>query len=186
MKQTKKGFTIIEVVLVLAIGGLIFMMVFIALPALQRSQRNSQRREDIDRMYSAIIEYQKHNSGNLPFSKGGKFDINFATRYIDSSCVYGGKGNDSVAGWGSIVYLDCGDAFTDPDGSAYSIGLAQGGTQNQFLGDEQKWGKNHVIYVASKTKCGANEDKILASKGSRDFVVAMTLEGGQIYCKDNT
>ena len=33
-KQTKKGFTIIEVVLVLAIAGLIFLMVFIALPAL--------------------------------------------------------------------------------------------------------------------------------------------------------
>ena len=32
--QTKKAFTIIEVVLVLAIAGLIFLMVFIALPAL--------------------------------------------------------------------------------------------------------------------------------------------------------
>ncbi len=183
--KNKKGFTIIEVVLVLAIGGLIFLMVFVALPSLQRSQRNTQRREDIDRMYAAIIEYQKHNSGNLPFNKN-KFDTNFATRYIDSSCVYGGRGNDSVAGYGSIVYLDCGEAFTDPDGSAYSIGIAHGGNQNQFLGDEQKWGRNHVIYVASKTKCGAKEDSIQAATGSRDFVVAMTLEGGQIYCKDNS
>ena len=39
-KQKEKGFTIIEVVLVLAIAGLIFLMVFIALPQLQRSQRN--------------------------------------------------------------------------------------------------------------------------------------------------
>ncbi|MCL2869540.1 prepilin-type N-terminal cleavage/methylation domain-containing protein, partial [Candidatus Saccharibacteria bacterium] len=36
--KTRQGFTIIEVVLVLAIAGLIFLMVFIALPALQRSQ----------------------------------------------------------------------------------------------------------------------------------------------------
>ena len=43
MRNSKKGFTIIEVVLVLAIGGLIFLMVFIALPALQRSQRDAQR-----------------------------------------------------------------------------------------------------------------------------------------------
>ena len=35
------GFTIIEVVLVLAIAGLIFLMVFIALPVLQRSQRDT-------------------------------------------------------------------------------------------------------------------------------------------------
>lgn len=32
--STKKGFTIIEVVLVLAVAGLIFLMVFLALPAL--------------------------------------------------------------------------------------------------------------------------------------------------------
>ena len=36
-----RGFTIIEVVLVLAIAALIFLMVFIALPALQASQRDT-------------------------------------------------------------------------------------------------------------------------------------------------
>ena len=39
-KSNTKGLTIIEVVLVLAIAGLIFLMVFIALPALQRNQRD--------------------------------------------------------------------------------------------------------------------------------------------------
>ena len=43
----RKGFTIIEVVLVLAIAGLIFLMIFIAFPALQRGQRNTQRRRDL-------------------------------------------------------------------------------------------------------------------------------------------
>ncbi|MBS7346174.1 MAG: type II secretion system protein, partial [Candidatus Sacchiramonaceae bacterium] len=42
-KHKKYGFTIIEVVLVLAIAGLIFLVVFIALPALQRNQRDTQR-----------------------------------------------------------------------------------------------------------------------------------------------
>ena len=58
MRNSKKGFTIIEVVLVLAIGGLIFLMVFIALPALQRSQRDTQRKDDLARFMSATIEYQ--------------------------------------------------------------------------------------------------------------------------------
>ena len=57
MRNSKKGFTIIEVVLVLAIGGLIFLMVFIALPALQRSQRDTQRKDDLARFMSATIEY---------------------------------------------------------------------------------------------------------------------------------
>ena len=46
IKKFNKGFTIIEVVLVLAIAGLIFLMVFIALPALQSSQRNTQREQE--------------------------------------------------------------------------------------------------------------------------------------------
>ena len=57
-QQNKKGFTIIEVVLVLAIAGLIFLMVFVALPALQRGQRDSQRRSDISRFMSQINSYQ--------------------------------------------------------------------------------------------------------------------------------
>ena len=36
--KKNKGFTIIEVVLVLAIAGLIFAMVFIALPSMQRGR----------------------------------------------------------------------------------------------------------------------------------------------------
>jgi len=49
LTNKESGFTIIEVVLVLAIAGLIFLVVFLALPALQRSQRDSQRRTDLGR-----------------------------------------------------------------------------------------------------------------------------------------
>ena len=52
-----EGFTIIEVVLVLAIAGLIFLMVFIALPALQRSQRDTRRKNDAGRLKDAIDRY---------------------------------------------------------------------------------------------------------------------------------
>lgn len=62
----KKGFTIIEVVLVLAIAGLIFLMVFIALPALQRSQRDTQRRNDLSRAQTAVNSYKSNNRNTLP------------------------------------------------------------------------------------------------------------------------
>ena len=65
-KNNKKGFTIIEVVLVLAIAGLIFLMVFIALPALQRSQRNTRRRQDMARILSAFDDYAANNNGKMP------------------------------------------------------------------------------------------------------------------------
>ena len=56
---TKKGFTIIEVVLVLAIAGLIFLMVFLALPALQRAQRDTQRKQDV----AALHNWKANNKG---------------------------------------------------------------------------------------------------------------------------
>ena len=68
--QTKPAFTIIEVVLVLAIAGLIFLMVFIALPALQRNQRDTQRKNDIDRFLTAVQNYQSNNKGVVPEANG--------------------------------------------------------------------------------------------------------------------
>ncbi len=61
-----KGFTIIEVVLVLAIAGLIFLVVFLALPALQRSQRDTQRKQDLAKFMSQVTGYQSNNQGVLP------------------------------------------------------------------------------------------------------------------------
>lgn len=51
------GFTIIEVVLVLAIAALIFLMVFIAVPALQANQRDTERKNDAGLVSSAVTEY---------------------------------------------------------------------------------------------------------------------------------
>ncbi|MDB5166894.1 MAG: hypothetical protein JWN26_39 [Candidatus Saccharibacteria bacterium] len=66
VQRKEKGFTIIEVVLVLAIAGLIFLMVFIALPALQRSQRDSARKSEVGTVASAITSYQSNNRGSAP------------------------------------------------------------------------------------------------------------------------
>lgn len=65
-KQINKGFTIIEVVLVLAIAGLIFLMVFIALPALQAGQRDSARKSDVGIVASAVNSYTANNRGTAP------------------------------------------------------------------------------------------------------------------------
>ncbi len=65
-QKQKKGFTIIEVVLVLAIAGLIFLMVFIALPALRRSQRDRERGNDVAEIAAAMQNYRVHNNGRLP------------------------------------------------------------------------------------------------------------------------
>ena len=80
-KNNKKGFTIIEVVLVLAIAGLIFLMVFLALPALQRSQRDTQRKNDASRLRAAITDFSSNNRGALPWD-GATLKSNFIDSYI--------------------------------------------------------------------------------------------------------
>ena len=67
---TKKGFTIIEVVLALAIAGLIFLMVFLALPALQRSQRDTQRKQDVAMVVTALHNWKANNKGRSYESLG--------------------------------------------------------------------------------------------------------------------
>ena len=57
------GFTIIEVALVLAIAGLIFLVVFLALPALQNSQADNARRQAVGQMVSAAESFETDNGG---------------------------------------------------------------------------------------------------------------------------
>ncbi len=63
---TNKGFTIIEVVLVLAIAGLIFLMVFVALPALNAGQRDTARKNDASTILAAVNTYISGNRGAFP------------------------------------------------------------------------------------------------------------------------
>ncbi len=65
-KKQTKGFTIIEVVLVLAIAGLIFLMVFIALPAMQRGQRDDARKRDVELIATAVTTFTGNNRGAWP------------------------------------------------------------------------------------------------------------------------
>lgn len=97
-KSSTKGFTIIEVVLVLAIAGLIFLMVFIALPALQRNQRDTQRKTDISRAITALSSYQSANRNRLPTSDNNAWNT-FRTNYL------------TVAG----------DTFSDPSEGDYTF-----------------------------------------------------------------
>lgn len=67
-QNSNKGFTIIEVVLVLAIAGLIFLMIFLAWPALQKSQRDTARKNDANVVASALSSYRSNNRGSNPTS----------------------------------------------------------------------------------------------------------------------
>ena len=174
--KNKKGFTIIEVVLVLAIAGLIFLMVFIALPALQRSQRNTQRANDMSRILTAVNQYQANNQGKTPWGDAATvaFDSKFTKRYIDSTCP------DSV-GVGATVSCT-GNEFKDPDGTAY---IWANTTSATSAIPSSVTAIDHKIYVARKAKCGSTENSFSTTSGYRDIAFFYYMEGGSIRCFDN-
>jgi prepilin-type N-terminal cleavage/methylation domain-containing protein len=66
LKNNNEGFTIIEVMIVLAIAGLILLIVFLAVPALQRASRNTSRKSDAGHLSSAV-----NDNGTLPGGPAG-------------------------------------------------------------------------------------------------------------------
>jgi prepilin-type N-terminal cleavage/methylation domain-containing protein len=90
----QKGFTIIEVLIVLAIAGLILLIVFLAVPALQRSSRNTQRKNDAAAISSAVANFITDNGGSLPIAGGTKVDATDANSVdVCSTSGCAGTGN---------------------------------------------------------------------------------------------
>ncbi len=54
IKRNQSGFTLIEVVLVLAIGGLIFLLAFLAFQQVSTNRRDTQRRNDAGKVIAEV------------------------------------------------------------------------------------------------------------------------------------
>jgi len=61
-----RGFTIVEVLFVLGIGGLILSMIFFAIPAISRWNQNTQRKADVSAILQAVSDYRLQHMGNYP------------------------------------------------------------------------------------------------------------------------
>ncbi len=138
MKLAKKqqGFTIIEVVLVLAIAGLIFLIVFLALPQLQRSRRDTQRKSDAGRALAALESYAGNNNGSYP----------------------------SQSGWGSFVsnYLtNGGSSWGDPSTGSYTLETTAPTASSNSLSEGEIWyNTGYVCNGQYPTTTGANSRNI--------------------------
>ncbi len=100
----QKGFTIIEVVLVLAIAALIFLMVFIALPALQRSQRDTARKNDVSIVASAVSSWQGNNRSSASKWPSGTQILQYATNKSDNTTTV--TADDGTAAVGTVSVTD--------------------------------------------------------------------------------
>lgn len=155
-KGERRGFTIIEVTLVLAIAGLIFLMVFVTLPQVMRNERDTERREDASALLSAIKKYQSNNRGALP---------NGWTQFRDDYL-----GDDFVDPSTGVKYT----LFVETCGN--STGKACFSTSNPDIG---------TIMVATGATCNNNNVAVGASNPRKVAVMIKLEAGNTVYC-DNS
>jgi prepilin-type N-terminal cleavage/methylation domain-containing protein len=182
----KRGFTIIEVVLVLAIAGLIFLMVFIALPALQRSQRNTQRRDDYSMLVTAVNSYMSSNNGKIENlvmngSKSGGADKRYSkldpTRWINST---GEDPNGNPYEVWAYTFKEWNSSKPQPKDTIQST---------KRYDSEEYTTSGSQVFIIIKGDCKAvdeNGDPYPAEDTAiRSFAVYGFLEGGGYFCQDS-
>lgn len=157
----EKGFSIIEVVLVLAIAGLIFLMVFIALPALQRNQRDQARQTEVGTIVSAINTYMGSNNGQMPTSANRVAGI-----------VSGNAGSNALES-GTTVRL-----------ISYSTASGNVTRADTVAGTNRSVGTDEILIVTgSKCPTTLSDTAVLTAGTRRQSAVYANLEGGSLYCK---
>lgn len=211
MKKTptkfKSGFTIIEVVLVIAIGGLIILMVLIAFPALQRNANDNKRTNDLLRLQNAIKNYQNNNRGSNPVIANGNTATVTGSEDPESQ-NFDGKRNSWHAFYKNYILVNSAgqiDKFADPDGSPYSLHITNckdnkdaenycGGNNPIIQRREAKFddqaqntnsfsslgNANHSISIVLSATC--QDEDIIYSSGQRKIAIAYKLEGGGTKC----
>lgn len=102
----KRGFSLIEIIMVLAIGGLILGTAFIGVPMLRRNQRDTIRKGAIENLAVGFKAYQSAHDGCLP----SRTVVCPGTGAVAISPPSGELGGPIVTGG----YVDLDDIGTDP------------------------------------------------------------------------
>ncbi len=170
-KKKESGFTIIEVMIVLAIAGLILVVVLIAIPQLQRNQRNQARQATLARLTSEIQNYAGNNNGNIPESDSDLDDV--YDRYI-------GCGSSADASDGTTL-TSCNINVEDPTtGTGITTTFSSQGTVTGVPTTPSDVGS--AIY---QEEASCDGETIVDQPGSgRAFAIWTQLEGGAYYCLD--
>jgi prepilin-type N-terminal cleavage/methylation domain-containing protein len=66
LRKFERGFTLIEIVIVLGIASLIILIVLQAVTAAQRSQRDAARKQEGGQVASLLEQYASNNDGKYP------------------------------------------------------------------------------------------------------------------------
>lgn len=130
-KSKSEGFTIIEVMIVLAIAGLILLIVLLAVPALQRNSRNTQRKNDVSALIAAVNEYTSNNAGALPANAGQVLALAKPGYYTGGSGVGVGQVTVAAGAQAALPATSAGDRVVISTGTQCNGAASQAGNARQ-------------------------------------------------------
>ena len=162
----RQGFTIIEVMIVLAIAALILLVVFLAVPALQRSQRNNARKSDASRLAAAIVDYTSTSQGVLP------------TTCANMDTIY-----NSAATLSQFTGMSCGAVGPLPTTEAGQTDkryyLATAGSD--YTAPTPLAAYKSILLLGEAVRCNGSSALQTSGATSTSMGLLYTLESGSIY-----
>lgn len=173
--SNNRGFTIIEVLIVLAIVGLIILIIFLALPTLQRVERNNYRKQQAQFAVSQM-EFYKNDKAKYPETTDERCDFvknYFASAIAVDNCGTVGGSQNCVLGEMQRINV----CFHDYGGDHKYIGDA----------DELSIEFGHWCNRGSNYN-NKPEEHIMSTTSAHDkskYVAWVQLEKGPVYCVDN-
>ena len=142
-------------------------MVFIALPALQRSQRDAQRKQDVSRLLDAVQRYKSNNRGQLP-----------SVLQTDAWVMLTNSSSDRFI----KTYLAVDGPFRNPQGWDWFVHGAMYNTPGSELPRPSTLlYQLRDFYSAVGMKCDGSG--LVAAQGPGHVAVRIYLENGGTYCE---
>jgi len=86
-RKDNNGFTIIETIIAVGVGGFIITLVFLAIPALMRTSQNNQRTQDVTTILQVVSNYRLRNLGLFPTASDVAFTGNNKLTYYAAGNV---------------------------------------------------------------------------------------------------
>lgn len=163
--ESDSGFTIIETLIVFAVAGLFILLIFQAVPALQRGSRNDKRNQDVAQILDTISRFQLNNTGSFPVA------------------------TDTLAD-AKLVYYDGDPAFvaTYPAVEQPTVGVAFNFSANAHTATPESNTNTDSVWVYNHRKCDADDSGRSTTQGAgfRDVVAIYGIESsnaGVPQCK---
>lgn len=191
-KMRSEGFSIVEISLVLAIAGLIFIMTFIALPALQKSERDTERRESVIKFIDTLKKYQQNTRGSLPSKDMHiKGEDAVADRGKTEDWTY----TDDLS-WGKFYADYFTDNFTDASGNYFNWEISECGNDTigggcvvrsikdgiSLLPETTFEDNEYTMYIVTGATCDG--DTAVKSANPRKVAVLYVMERVGVYCNN--